>query len=83
VSGRPLTAVRRGFVRVPLRIDPEVPPTIAAPHTRRRLKELPKARFAQAVHALNQNHEDVVTVYFYNRADHIRPVAMSVDYASR
>ena len=29
-------------------------------------KELPKARFAQAVHALNQNHEDVVTVYFYN-----------------
>src|ERR1700689_5290700 len=25
------------------------------------LKELPKARFAQAVHALNQNREDVVT----------------------
>ena len=47
------------------------------------LKELPKARFTQAVHALNQNHEDVVTVYFYNRADHPRKVAISVDYASR
>jgi hypothetical protein len=44
------------------------------------LKELPKARFSQAVHALNQNHEDVVTVYFYNRADHARQVAISVDY---
>jgi hypothetical protein len=47
------------------------------------LKELPKARFAQAVHALDQNHEDVVTVYFYNRADHTRQVAISVDYTSR
>jgi hypothetical protein len=46
------------------------------------LKELPKARFVQAVHALNQNHEDVVTVYFYNRADHTRKVAISVDYTS-
>src|SRR5277367_4014538 len=46
------------------------------------LKELPKARFAQAVHALNQNHEDVVTVYFYNRADHTRQVAISVDYTT-
>jgi hypothetical protein len=46
------------------------------------LKELPKARFAQAVHALNQNREDVVTVYFYNRADHTRKVAISVDYTS-
>jgi hypothetical protein len=44
------------------------------------LKELPKARFAQAVHALNQNHEDVVTVYFYNRADRTRQVAISLDY---
>jgi hypothetical protein len=44
------------------------------------LKELPKARFTQAVHALDQNHEDVVTVYFYNRADHPRKVAISVDY---
>jgi hypothetical protein len=47
------------------------------------LKELPKARFTQAVHALNQNKEDVVTVYFYNRADHPRKVAISVDYTSR
>jgi hypothetical protein len=47
------------------------------------LKELPKARFTQAVHALNQNHEDVVTVYFYNRADHPRKVAISADYTSR
>jgi hypothetical protein len=46
------------------------------------LKELPKARFTQAVHALNQNHEDVVTVYFYNRADHTRQVAISVDYTT-
>src|ERR1700727_1377269 len=46
------------------------------------LKELPKARFAQAVHALDQNHEDVVTVYFYNRADHPRKVAISADYTS-
>jgi hypothetical protein len=46
------------------------------------LKELPNARFTQAVHALNQNHEDVVTVYFYNRADHTRQVAISVDYTS-
>jgi len=46
------------------------------------LKELPKARFAQAVHALNQNKEDVVTVYFYNRADHTRQVAISVDYTT-
>jgi hypothetical protein len=44
------------------------------------LKELPKARFTQAVHALDQNHEDVVTVYFYNRADHPRKVAISADY---
>jgi hypothetical protein len=47
------------------------------------LKELPKARFVQAVHAFNQNQEDVVTVYFYNRADHTRQVAISVDYTSR
>ncbi len=47
------------------------------------LRELPKARFTEAVHALNQNHEDVVTVYFYNRADHTRKVAISVDYASQ
>ena len=47
------------------------------------LKELPKARFTQAVHALNQNHEDVVTVYFYNRAERSRKVAISVDYTSR
>jgi hypothetical protein len=46
------------------------------------LRELPKARFTQAVHALDQNHEDVVTVYFYNRADHPRKVAISVDYNS-
>lgn len=46
------------------------------------LKELPKARFTQAVHALDQNHEDVVTVYFYNRADHSRKVAISADYTS-
>jgi hypothetical protein len=44
------------------------------------LKELPQARFTQAVHAPNQNKEDVVTVYFYNRADHTRQVAISVDY---
>jgi hypothetical protein len=46
------------------------------------LKELPKARFVQAVHALNQNHEDVITVYFLNRAEHTRQVAISVDYTS-
>jgi hypothetical protein len=46
------------------------------------LKELPQARFAQAVHALNQNKEDVVTVYFYNRADRTRKVAISVDYTT-
>jgi hypothetical protein len=34
------------------------------------------------VHALNQNKEDVVTVYFYNRADHTRQVAISVDYTT-
>jgi hypothetical protein len=44
------------------------------------LKELPKARFTQAVHALDQNHQDVVTVNFYNRADHSRKIAISVDY---
>jgi opacity protein-like surface antigen len=37
----------------------------------------------KTVHALNQSHEDVVTVYFYNRADHTRQVAISVDYSSR
>jgi hypothetical protein len=42
----------------------------------------PKARFAQAIHSLNQNKEDVVTVYFYNRADHTRQVAISVDYSA-
>jgi hypothetical protein len=47
------------------------------------LKELPKARFTQAVHALDQNHEDVITVYFFNRADHPRKVAISADYTSR
>jgi hypothetical protein len=47
------------------------------------LKELPKARFTQAVHALNQNHEDVITVYFYNRADRPRKVAISADYTPR
>jgi hypothetical protein len=46
------------------------------------LKELSLARFTQAVHALDQNHEDVVTVYFYNRANHVRKVAISVDYTS-
>jgi hypothetical protein len=46
------------------------------------LKDIPKARFAQAIHSLNQNKEDVVTVYFYNRADHTRQVAISVDYSA-
>lgn len=68
VSRRAVSAVRRRRVCVPHETG---------------LKELPKARFVQAVHALNQNQEDVVTVYFYNRADHTRQVAISVDYTSR
>src|ERR1700722_18309784 len=46
------------------------------------LKELPKARFTQAVHALDQKRVDVVIVYVYKRADHTRQVAISVDYTS-
>src|ERR1700727_451908 len=95
---RPVTAARRRFVRLPLRNDPNPPrgrtlcgthylPSADYPNDRGApyetgLKELSKARFSQAVHALNQNHEDVVTVYFYNRADHTRQVAISVDYTS-
>ena len=98
VSGCALAAVRCGFVRLSLRIDPKAtggldlcrhhyftsadyPNDRGAPYETG-LKELSKARFSQAVHALNQNHEDVVTVYFYNRADHTRQVAISVDYTS-
>jgi hypothetical protein len=43
-------------------------------------KEMSNARFSPAVHAANQYHEEVVTVYYFNRSNRDRNIAISVDY---
>jgi hypothetical protein len=43
-------------------------------------KEVSSARFSPAVHAANQYHEEIVTVYYYNRSNRDRNIAISVDY---
>jgi hypothetical protein len=43
-------------------------------------KEVSYARFSEAVHAPNANGQEVVTVYYYNRANRPRWVAINVDY---
>ena len=43
-------------------------------------QELSLARFGEAAHAPNQQKEEVITVYYYNRANRDRKIAISVDY---
>lgn len=43
-------------------------------------KEVSYARFSDAVHSPNNNNQEVVTVYYYNRANRTRWVAINVDY---
>ena len=43
-------------------------------------KEVSYARFSDAVHAPNSNGQEVVTVYYYNRANRTRWVSINVDY---
>ena len=38
------------------------------------------ARFSEATHAPNQQNAEVVTAYYYNRANRDRKIAISVDY---
>jgi hypothetical protein len=42
--------------------------------------EVAFARFSQEVHYFNEENRIVVTVYYYNRANRPRTVAISVDY---
>lgn len=42
--------------------------------------EVAWGRFSQEVHYYNQEDQVVVTVYYYNRANRPRTVAISVDY---
>jgi hypothetical protein len=43
-------------------------------------KDVSSARFSPALHAANQYHEEVVTVYYFNRSNRDRNIAISVDY---
>lgn len=43
-------------------------------------KEVAWARFSEAVHSLNNNGQDVVTVYYYNRSTRTRWASINVDY---
>jgi hypothetical protein len=43
-------------------------------------KEVSNAYFSPAVHAANQYHQQVVTVYYFNRSNRGRNIAISVDY---
>jgi hypothetical protein len=43
-------------------------------------KEVANARFSEAVHGQNNHGQEVVTVYYYNRANRARWVSINVDY---
>jgi hypothetical protein len=43
-------------------------------------QELSLARFSEATHAPNQQNAEVVTAYYYNRANRDRKIAITVDY---
>lgn|SRR5476649_1574516 len=43
-------------------------------------RELALARFSEATHAPNQQNAEVITVYYYNRANRDRNIAITVDY---
>ena len=43
-------------------------------------KEVSYARFSEAVHSPNSNDQEVITVYYYNRANRTRWVSINVDY---
>lgn len=43
-------------------------------------QERSSARFSEATHAPNQDKSEVVTVYYFNRANRDRKIAISVDY---
>jgi hypothetical protein len=43
-------------------------------------QELSGARFSEATHAPNQEQAEVVTAYYYNRANRDRKIAIAVDY---
>jgi hypothetical protein len=43
-------------------------------------KEVSYARFSDAVHSPNSNGQEVITVYYYNRANRTRWVSINVDY---
>ena len=42
--------------------------------------EVSYAHFSIATHAKNDHNEEVVTVYYYNRSNRHRKVAINVDY---
>ena len=44
------------------------------------VKEVAAGRFTEAVHGLNNHGQEVVTVYYYNRAGHPRWVSINVEY---
>lgn len=43
-------------------------------------KEVAWARFSDAIHSPNNNNQEVVTAYYYNRATRTRWVSINVDY---
>ena len=44
-------------------------------------KEVANAYFSPALHAANQYHQQVITVYYFNRSNRDRNIAISVDYS--
>ncbi len=43
-------------------------------------KDVSNGRFSPALHAANQYQQEVVTVYYFNRSNRDRNIAISVDY---
>jgi hypothetical protein len=43
-------------------------------------QELSAGHFSEATHAPNQQRAEVITAYYYNRANRDRKIAISVDY---
>ena len=45
-------------------------------------KEVSNAYFSPALHAANQYQQQVITVYYFNRSNRDRNIAISVDYST-
>jgi hypothetical protein len=43
-------------------------------------KEVGSGRFTEAVHGMNNHGQEVITVYYYNRAGRSRWISINVEY---